>query len=235
MLQLPERNAGSDPLRIPGFEPLRNPGSTRTDTEPTRMANTATPEPALSQVRGRLLLVGDTGLEPVTSSVSRKRASQTAPIARAVRLEVETGFEPVYTALQAVASPLGHSTVKAFVPSRKARKPRADNETRTRDPNLGKVVLYQLSYVRTWPELFPGTPDDIIRSRRAESNRRQPARSTPQLRSGSHAGVGPKLAKSPLRRFHRRRVRAPLPRGTRRDDRTPERTSPGVGASTAST
>ena len=26
---------------------------------------------------------------------------------------------------------------------------RADNETRTRDLNLGKVALYQLSYVRT--------------------------------------------------------------------------------------
>ena len=56
-------------------------------------------------------VVGDTGLEPVTSSVSGKRASQTAPIAHAVVLiEVETGFEPVWTALQAVASPLGHST-----------------------------------------------------------------------------------------------------------------------------
>ena len=27
-------------------------------------------------------------------------------------------------------------------------KIRAENETRTRDPNLGKVVLYQLSYFR---------------------------------------------------------------------------------------
>ena len=58
-------------------------------------------------------MVGDTGFEPVTSSVSRKRAT-TAPIARQVRgpgcFEVETGFEPVYTDLQSVASPLGHST-----------------------------------------------------------------------------------------------------------------------------
>ncbi len=55
-------------------------------------------------------LVGDTGFEPVTSSVSRKRAP-TAPIALGkTTAEVETGFEPVYTALQAVASPLGHST-----------------------------------------------------------------------------------------------------------------------------
>src|SRR5690606_15695734 len=28
--------------------------------------------------------------------------------------------------------------------------PRAGNGTRTRDPNLGKVVLYQLSYSRVW-------------------------------------------------------------------------------------
>src|SRR5256886_10744386 len=54
------------------------------------------------------VLVGDTGIEPVTSSVSGKR-SPAELIARDIA-EVETGFEPVYTALQAVASPLGHST-----------------------------------------------------------------------------------------------------------------------------
>ncbi len=57
-------------------------------------------------------------------------------------MEVKTGFEPVYTALQAAASPLGHSTVQGLIL-------RADDETRTRDPNLGKVVRYQLRYIRT--------------------------------------------------------------------------------------
>ena len=30
------------------------------------------------------------------------------------------------------------------------RRERAENETRTRDPNLGKVMLYQLSYFRVF-------------------------------------------------------------------------------------
>ena len=36
----------------------------------------------------------------------------------------------------------------AFHESPSVVKKRAENGTRTRDPNLGKVVLYQLSYFR---------------------------------------------------------------------------------------
>ncbi len=35
---------------------------------------------------------------------------------------------------------------------------RAGNGTRTRDPNLGKVVLYQLSYSRAYPTCFGQVP-----------------------------------------------------------------------------
>jgi hypothetical protein len=60
----------------------------------------------VSQTRlTRGVAVGDTGFEPVTSSVSGKRASRLRQSP-----EVETGFEPAYTDLQSVASPLGHST-----------------------------------------------------------------------------------------------------------------------------
>ena len=55
-------------------------------------------------------MVRDTGIEPVTSSVSGKR-SPAELNAQYFLLEVETGIEPVYTVLQTVASPLGHSTV----------------------------------------------------------------------------------------------------------------------------
>ena len=64
--------------------------------------------------------MGDTGIEPVTSSVSGKRATA-APIAR----NRKPGLLGVYL-----------------------EKKRADDEIRTRDIHLGKVVLYQLSYVR---------------------------------------------------------------------------------------
>ena len=99
-------------------------------------------------------VVGDTGIEPVTSSVSGKRATA-APIAPGhcidpgtAHHEVEMGFEPTYTALQAAASPLGHSTVRhqflADARGQPARSVclRADDGIRTRDPHLGKVMLY---------------------------------------------------------------------------------------------
>ena len=49
----------------------------------------------------------------------------------------------MYTALQAVASPLGHATVVLTEDLL-----RADDGIRTRDPHLGKVMRYQLRYVR---------------------------------------------------------------------------------------
>ena len=75
---------------------------------------------------------------------------------------METGFEPAYTDLQSVASPLGHSTLGSYVPPASewgALLPigigrdwlRADDGIRTRDPHLGKVMLYQLSHVRSAP------------------------------------------------------------------------------------
>ena len=62
-------------------------------------------------------------------------------------LEAKPGFEPGVKALQASALPLGHFAEKG--PLKTVRKCNgADNGARTRDPNLGKVVLYQLSHVR---------------------------------------------------------------------------------------
>ena len=82
----------------------------------------------------------------MTSSVSGKRATA-APYAH-IELsarEVATGFEPVCTALQAVASPLGHATVSNTVDGNAGSTGtpiRADDEIRTRDPHLGKVMRY---------------------------------------------------------------------------------------------
>ena len=52
----------------------------------------------------------------------------------------------------ALAKQKGYSDLKEFVnqkkPLKAAREFGADDGVRTRDPNLGKVVLYQLSHVR---------------------------------------------------------------------------------------
>ena len=71
-------------------------------------------------------------------------------------LEAKPGFEPGVKALQASALPLGH-----FADMQRAEKgigPQAsngaDNGVRTRDPNPGKVALYQLSHVRLRESIY---------------------------------------------------------------------------------
>ena len=49
---------------------------------------------------------------------------------------------------------------------------RAENETRTRDPNLGKVVLYQLSYFRRLHPTRIECSDKMVKRRRLELPRR---------------------------------------------------------------
>ena len=63
-------------------------------------------------------------------------------------MEATPGFEPGVKALQASALPLGHVATKK--PASRLCFHGADDGVRTRDPNLGKVVLYQLSHVRKW-------------------------------------------------------------------------------------
>ena len=65
-------------------------------------------------------------------------------------MEAKPGFEPGVKALQASALPLGHFATKKAGTDMVGRLVfnGADNGTRTRDPNLGKVMLYQLSHVR---------------------------------------------------------------------------------------
>ena len=75
-------------------------------------------------------------------------------------MEATPGFEPGVKALQASALPLGHVAIIRSKKSRPTlRRPAparsgADNGIRTRDPHLGKVVLYQLSHVRLRKEVY---------------------------------------------------------------------------------
>ena len=103
-------------VRDTGFEPARG-RIFRAREAPINLSLAEGVSPRRSLVRPRVhkkspdltsedsILVRDTGIEPVTSSVSGKRATA-APIALTKQLfccEVRTGFEPAYTALQAAA------------------------------------------------------------------------------------------------------------------------------------
>lgn len=103
----------------------------------------------------------------MTSSVSGKRSPAELIALWGFMLEVETGIEPVCTALQAVASPLGHSTAGIDA----SCTLRADDGIRTRDPHLGKVMRYQLRYVRAQrARSSPGAKHDDSPRERAHTN-----------------------------------------------------------------
>jgi hypothetical protein len=91
--------------------------------------------------------VGDTGIEPVTSSVSGKRATA-APIAQILKCSKTGGGYGIRTRVYGFAGrclasrPIHHM---GFTPKRtgpSADSIRADDEIRTRDPHLGKVMRY---------------------------------------------------------------------------------------------
>ena len=91
-------------IRVPEAKRGRVPCRNKEDTTPYAQTKKLNTKPLSHKAKG-FSFVRDTGIEPVTSSVSGKRATA-APIALTKQLfccEVRTGFEPAYTALQAAA------------------------------------------------------------------------------------------------------------------------------------
>ena len=64
--------------------------------------------------------------------------------------------------------------------------PRAGNGTRTRDPNLGKVVLYQLSYSRVPPKSNRSVGRYLPPSQSLRRSGRQTVRPPEWRRGGSN-------------------------------------------------
>ena len=95
-------------------------------------------------------MVGDTGIEPVTSSVSGKRSP-----AELIARDPLWGprWERDSNPCTRLCRPLPRlSAIPPSGPTEGAGLPfRADDGIRTRDPHLGKVMRYQLRYVRTCP------------------------------------------------------------------------------------
>jgi|SwirhirootsSR3_FD_contig_121_633696_length_1480_multi_4_in_0_out_0_2 hypothetical protein len=115
----------------------------------------ARPRLDVSADQGLFVMVGDTGIEPVTSSVSGKRSP-----AELIALHHSDGSFRERSKLR------GGNGIRTRVhgfagrclasrPSHRGGNPgdgldlfRADDGIRTRDPHLGKVMRYQLRYVR---------------------------------------------------------------------------------------
>ena len=111
-------------------------------------------------------MVRGTGIEPATSSVSGKRspAELTAPGSRNWRWRRESN------PCARLCRPLPHHSA---TPPRGLMRLhlRADDGIRTRDPHLGKVMRYQLRYIRAQrTRSSPGAKDDDSPRKRAHTN-----------------------------------------------------------------
>ena len=75
---------------------------------------------------------------------------------RAFRKKQKNLGEPRFRGLASISGLRfrGPCRAKPRLKSRLRSEPGAGNETRTRDPDLGKVVLYQLSYSRVGPRIL---------------------------------------------------------------------------------
>src|SRR5690349_2289926 len=90
-------------------------------------------------------LVRDTGIEPVTSSVSGKRSP-----AELIALGVELWrWRRESNPCARLCRPLPHHSATPPLGLMPHLHLRADDGIRTRDPHLGKVMRYQLRYIRT--------------------------------------------------------------------------------------
>ena len=101
------------------------------------------------------------------------------------RLEATPRFELGVKALQASALPLGHVAIPWRLslqrpvkqePDRPSDDNGADNGIRTRDPHLGKVMLYQLSHVRIARRYYKGSSQTMqaLISRNSRLVRKRP-------------------------------------------------------------
>jgi hypothetical protein len=112
----------------------------------------------------RKRLVRGTGIEPATSSVSGKRspAELTAPGQRIWRWRRESN------PCARLCRPLPHHSATPPRGFDTSYNPRADDGIRTRDPHLGKVMRYQLRYIRAQrTRSSPGAKHDDSPNERA--------------------------------------------------------------------
>ena len=112
----------------------------------------------------------------MTSSVSGKRATA-APIAPVWAIQLwRRGGDGIRTRVngfagRCLAARPRHRVwfdPRVVIPSKRDPRTRADDETRTRDPHLGKVMRYQLRYIR----VLPGCPGRLIDFSALTANRK---------------------------------------------------------------